>query len=644
MVLRREDPLSKGVRIKRTMSKILWKSLLISPAVLGATLAVCAGTKPALSATAENLATPETAQAQTVEAQPVAIAASPVTPVDNTTVEFSNPVPEVPQIAQVPPTAQSNPDAVLQQLNRYSNEGSVNAQDQVTNVSQLRDVSPGDWAYEALRSLVERYGCIVGYPDGTFRGNRATSRYEFAAGLNACLQQIERLIAASTADFATKEDLETLRRLVEEFRAELTALGTRVDALEGRVSFLEDNQFSTTTKLSGEAIFALTDTFTTSDDDDDNDGIDIGINDNDNTNTVFGDRIRLSLNTSFTGNDVLLTRLAAGNLDAFNVANGRSGEGAQTFNFLAAGRSANNNDIVLDKLTYTFRLGNSQAYVAAAGGEFHDFVPTTSPTESFQDFDGGNGALSTFAQENPIYRIGGGAGAGISFGFSPIRSILGPSTITLGYLAGNANNPGEDNGVFNGDYGALAQINFNLFDRVAVGATYVHGYHTNGDIFAQGDTNVPGVVGTRFANNPGRVIAGNNVPLVTNSDGLEAAFRPFKGVSLSGFATLTDVTLLGRGNAEVWTYGAGLAFPDLGRTGSVLGLFAGVQPTLRGIEAAGDNDNFSRDNSYHFEGFYKYQLTDNISVTPGVIWLTSPGQNSNNDDAIIGTLRTTFTF
>ncbi|HBB32401.1 MAG TPA: hypothetical protein DC064_11540, partial [Cyanobacteria bacterium UBA9273] len=44
---------------------------------------------------------------------------------------------------------------------------------------------PGDWAYEALRSLVERYGCIAGYPDGTFRGNRAMTRYEFAAGLNA---------------------------------------------------------------------------------------------------------------------------------------------------------------------------------------------------------------------------------------------------------------------------------------------------------------------------------------------------------------------------------------------------------------------------------------------------------------------------
>ena len=52
---------------------------------------------------------------------------------------------------------------------------------QVTSVSQLSDVQPTDWAFQALQSLVERYGCIVGYPDKTFRGNRALTRYEFAA-------------------------------------------------------------------------------------------------------------------------------------------------------------------------------------------------------------------------------------------------------------------------------------------------------------------------------------------------------------------------------------------------------------------------------------------------------------------------------
>ena len=66
---------------------------------------------------------------------------------------------------------------------------------QVTSVSQFSDVQPTDWAFQALQSLVERYGCIAGYPNSTYRGNRALTRYEFAAGLNACLDRVNELIA-----------------------------------------------------------------------------------------------------------------------------------------------------------------------------------------------------------------------------------------------------------------------------------------------------------------------------------------------------------------------------------------------------------------------------------------------------------------
>ncbi|MGF1674123.1 MAG: iron uptake porin, partial [Rivularia sp. (in: cyanobacteria)] len=83
---------------------------------------------------------------------------------------------------------------------------------QVTSVSQFSDVQPTDWAFQALQSLVERYGCIAGYPNGTYRGNRALTRYEFAAGLNACLDRVNELIATATANIVTKEDLATLQR------------------------------------------------------------------------------------------------------------------------------------------------------------------------------------------------------------------------------------------------------------------------------------------------------------------------------------------------------------------------------------------------------------------------------------------------
>ncbi|MEB3160059.1 MAG: iron uptake porin [Synechocystis sp.] len=69
--------------------------------------------------------------------------------------------------------------------------------DQVTSISQFRDVSPTEWSFEALKNLVENYGCIVGYPDRTYRGDRPLTRNEFAAGLSACLTQLERRMMES---------------------------------------------------------------------------------------------------------------------------------------------------------------------------------------------------------------------------------------------------------------------------------------------------------------------------------------------------------------------------------------------------------------------------------------------------------------
>ncbi|MEP0858561.1 iron uptake porin [Trichocoleus sp. DQ-U1] len=713
------------------MAKLMWKSLLVSPAVLGAALVLSSAAIATEKPVTSEVIQPQTTEANLPKVQSVALVTAPQAPEANSAPVFSataksaealsavevetpeqlavapiqdaatansaealkvekldsTSVPVVPavetpkQLAATPiqdaatansaealgvdnsvsvpmaaPTntklAQSAPagntvdnNSVLEQINRYSREGN-NSQSQVTNVSQLSDVEPTDWAYEALRSLVERYGCIAGYPDGTYRGNRAMSRYEFAAGLNACLLQIEKLIAASTADFVTKEDLATLQRLIDEFGAELATLRTRVDNLEGRVTFLENHQFSTTTKLVGEAIFAVTDGF--------------GDND-DNTNLIFGDRVRLDLQTSFTGRDKLHTRLAAGNLAAFGFGTpigDRDGdgiddapiataEGTQTFN-LGFG-DENNNNIGLDWLAYEFPFGSSQVYISATGGRHSDYTPVLNPYFYNGVSDSGNGSLSTFAQYSPIYRIGGGAGAGLRLGVGR-APILGPTSLTVGYLADNdsANNPGSDFGLFNGDYSALAQLNFTVSDRFGLAATYVHGYHNTGNpIFDIGRGE--GVVGNALANNPGDVgdfLTGGLLaasPVVSNSYGLQGAFRLGDRVSLSGFVSYSDVRVIGDGDGEIWSYGLGLAFPDLGKRGNVLGIFAGAQPYLANLELEGNRVRNLDDRGYHIEAFYKYQLTENISVTPGVVWLTGTNQREG-DDSYIGTLRTTFSF
>ncbi len=403
-------------------------------AIVGANTAPAEANPQAVSQPAsESLAAVEPTVAQPVENSAAAQLETPAPaatalPEQIGAVQLETPAPAVAESAEqsLPQPAESlaqtatpqeqNPAATLEQLNEYSSEGAAGGetQGQVTSVSQLSDVRPTDWAFQALQSLVERYGCIAGYPDGTFRGNRAMTRYEFAAGLNACLDKVSELIRGGTGNFATRDDLAALQRLQEEFAAELATLRGRVDALEARTSELEANQFSTTTKLTGEAIFALSDDFGGDISVFGRDGKKIGSNNNE---AVFQQRVRLNLNTSFTGRDLLLTRLQVGNGRNFNL--GATSEGTQTWNVV--GRT--DNVVALDTLLYKFPVGQRLNVTLAANAVvWDDILPTVNPY--FEDFDGGNGSLSAFGQRNPIYRLGGGAGIGFDYAFGG-RGLLG---------------------------------------------------------------------------------------------------------------------------------------------------------------------------------------------------------------------------
>jgi hypothetical protein len=166
------------------------------------------------------------------------------------------------ELGQVPSS-----NSTLQNIQSLSAEPTGTVADgevaQVTSVSQLSDVKPTDWAFTALQSLVERYGCIAGYNERSFkapaapvrglgqkniaqggeisvyRGQRSLTRYEFAAGVNACLNKINELLTAGLADKVGQEDLAALQRLQEEFATELAALKERVGGLEKKTALLE---------------------------------------------------------------------------------------------------------------------------------------------------------------------------------------------------------------------------------------------------------------------------------------------------------------------------------------------------------------------------------------------------------------------
>ena len=638
------------------MSKLFWNALKLSPLLLCANLMLANRTLARSVAPSRELA--PTATAVTNQSSSAQLLAQ--IPATNATSQTSGELQKIDQYNQAPTGSSTNTQ--LQKIDQYS-QAPTTPVAQVTSVSQLSDVQPTDWAFQALQSLVERYGCIAGYPDRTYRGNRALTRYEFAAGLNSCLDRVNELIAAGTSDLVRKEDLGTLQRLQEEFSAELATLRGRVDSLEARTAELEANQFSTTTKLAGEAIFAVN-------------GIGgdrravvsgrgRGSNGNIFDNETFVDRIRLSLNTSFTGKDLLRTRLQSRNNTSLGAgANGAPGITGTNMTRLGF-EGDEGNSTYIDQLFYRLPVGkNSTIQIDAANVELNERgFNTFSPFES-----SGSGAISRYGRFSPIYRLGNNslasgngilgssASPGVSFHFNP-QGLVG---LDLGYIAETGNNPNRGYGIGNGSYKAIGQININASKYFNLGLTYVHGYD-NPEKRA-GNVNIFDSTGSLLSEAPF-----GNVPTSTNNYGVELSFRPSQHLIVFGwggytqaiaeqsprFSTLTNngTRLNGaRGTkADIWYYAGGIAIPDLGKKGSMLGLLFGEEPRVvsnatREVNVGNRRRVDSGGISYHAEAFYRYRLTDNIDITPGVVVIFNPEYNYRNSTDYVGTLRTTFRF
>ncbi|HEY9850484.1 MAG TPA: iron uptake porin [Leptolyngbyaceae cyanobacterium] len=612
------------------MSKTLWNALKLSPAILGATILVShasVATEDASRTIAQEptIAATDSSPAGLSSNQPDLEALNSVTTVASLESDKLSPnITNSSVLAQLSDATDEASTTVGQQTNttldrieQYSQQSteSTDSLGQVTSVSQLRDVQPTDWAFQALQSLVERYGCIEGYPDRTYRGNRAMTRYEFAAGLNACLDRIRELIEASRptpgGGGITEQDLEQLRRLQEEFRSELATLRGRVDTLEARTARLEAQQFSTTTKLRGEAIFALASVFG----DERAGGGDL------QDNVIFADRVRLNLDSSFTGKDRLRTRLQARNVTQFS--GGVTGTNMTRLSF----DGNDDNNVTLHRLEYRFPIGSkTNVYIDAIGGEYNDNMYTFNPL--FES--SGQGSVSRFGRFNPIYRqTAEGTGITVDHNFSKAFGI------TLGYQVprDQGNDPTEGLGLFNGAYSALAQLAIRPSKNVDFGFTYVRSLYKDGAVSVSSGT------GSTFANNP---FAGE----ATSADhfGLQGSFRLSRYFVISGWGGYTRAYQESNGDADatIINYAVTLGFPDLGKKGNLLGFVAGQPPK------ATDNNYFvdreDDDTSYHLEAFYRIQVNNNISITPGAFVILNPEHNDNNDAIYVGTLRTTFTF
>lgn len=474
----------------------------------------------------------------------------------------------------------------------------------VTSVSQLSDVRSTDWTFQAIQSLIERYGVVAGNFDGTFRGNRSITRYEFAAILNAVIKGLNELITTGNADRVQKKDLATLKRLQKEFATELGILRGRVGDLEAQTTQLEAQQFSTTTRLTGEALFAISGANGGEKVDDSGEEVD--------ENLILSDRVRLNFNTSFTGSDRLRARLEAENTSGFDDA-------TATRMARLGFEGDNENTFELTQLDYRFLIGEqAEVYIATAGGEFEYIVNTLSPFSS-----SGSGAISRFGRYNPIYRQGFGAGVGISYEFSDAVSL------SLGYIADEGNDP--ESGIGSSPYGAIFQLTLEPIEDIEISLTYI-----------RSDNNLDTGTGSELANDP---FDDESDDVTANSYGLEASFQVNSDFTLGGWVGFTEARaedLSGNPEASIFNYAVLLAFPDLGKEGSLAGIVIGQPPKVTSNDLSREFKD--EDTSLHLEFFYRFHATDNIAITPGLFALINPEHDKNNDTIYVGTVRTTFSF
>ncbi|WYL93398.1 MAG: iron uptake porin [Gloeotrichia echinulata IR180] len=510
---------------------------------------------------------------------------------------------------------------------------------QVTSVSQLSDVKPTDWAFQALQSLIERYGVITGLPNGTFQGNRALTRYEFAAGLNAALDRLNELIATTTEDSVSRTDFATLQKLQEYFADELTAIRGRVDKLEARTAKLESNQFSTTTKLQGTAQFFIGDTF----------GNAAG-GTKDNTNAFIGYRATLALQTSFTGKDQLTTSLTASNIPALGggfVVGGTPLTGTNQTRFNTERNTFyTDSSVYLDRLFYRFPVGDkTNVWVGARALQPVTFAPTLNPLIG----NAQTGTLSRFALFNPTIYRPGFDGAGVAFAHKFNNQLQ----LNAGYIAddglvnnptGNATNRG---GLFGNSYEALGQLTYTPNRDLDISFAYARKYFpTPISAGPNGATTVAFGSGYNITGGTGTANAGRPFGLnPTSSDnfGLQFNWKATRAVHVGGWVgyTLAYQENGAKNDATIINGAVTLAFPDLGKKGNLGGFVFGIPPKVTSNTLVANRD---KDTSLHIEGFYTYRVNDNISVTPTLYVITNPAGNSANNAIWVGAVRTTFTF
>ena len=459
----------------------------------------------------------------------------------------------------------------------------------VVPVDRLSTISPTDWRSQQLNQIAQRTMCL----DPKFLpSDRAITRAEFAVGLKKCLDWLK-------IGNLTVEEISFITRMERDFASELAALGQRLDNLEARTKKIERQRFSTTTKLNGEVLFQLGDSFSSED----------------NSSLFTGYRARLNFDTSFYGEDRLRVRLDARNTGEL--------EEVEDTVMVRLGVDGESEDELGTEISYDFVIGEEiQGVVGVSSVGADDVAEVLNPLSS-----SGQGAVSRFARRNPAtLRGAGGTGAGIQYELNDSLQI------SLGYFADgdDAVNPSDSAGLFGASYSGVLQLLTEPVDDLEIALTYTRSY------YREDEARLMGATGSENANEPFE-----EDPTSSDNFGLQANWEISDRLEIGGWFGYTVANSeIDDESATILNTAFTLAFPDLGREGSEAGIIIGVPPIVTQHDDSAIEDERT---SLHIETFYRYQINDNIAITPGVFWITQP-DHSDRDSILVGTIRTRFRF
>jgi tetratricopeptide (TPR) repeat protein len=349
--------------------------------------------------------------------------------------------------------------------------------------------------------------------------------------------------------------------------------------------------FSTTPKLLGELVFGVA-------------GIS-GSNATRNLSPLSKESVNLlasaSVTTSFTGYDRFLARFQT---SAFGAPSSTDPRGYITEGRLASTDGTLNNQPGLQALTYQFPVSPStEVLLAAKGGDSTENIAGANINPYFSG-GGSRGAISYFGSTPSFYYHANGTGIGIQ------QKLGSQFELGAGYLG--------QTGLFSGESAVLARLLYKPSERSKIGLTYVNSDRTQ---TGTGSRNV------------------NEVYLQSKNQavGLESFYQVSPSLGFGGWIGST-ASNAANGSAQSLSWAVSAAFPNLGGNGHVGGLLVGQEPRI--TRATGDLSTFADpSSSLHLELFYQYKINNNLSITPGLIYLTAPDSNGQNAGSLVGAIR-----